>query len=170
MIYSVLNKIRNMIVKSQLLGSQDDTSLSYTRSTGSLGQVNLAEVYYPYGYGASPVSGLGLEFSVAGQPENKTVLPYDPATKWVGLNPGEVQVGNQEQQTHIKFNADGTVLIKTNSLATIEGNLVVTGNISAAGTVSDSSGDMQAMRDAYNQHDHLESGGGTTGGPSTPMN
>jgi hypothetical protein len=163
MIRSIINKIRNIIVKSQLLDAQTDNGLTYTISTSSFGQTNLSEVYYPYGYGASPHQGLGVELAISGHPENKVVFPYDPVSKWVGLNSGEVKIGNPKLNTSILFSHDGSIIINTTSAVIINGNLQVNG------TISDSVGGLQAMRDTYNEHYHSDPQGGDTGTPNNMM-
>lgn len=74
------------------------------------------------------------------------------------LKPGEYAIYDAfGQRVHLR--ADGSVAIKTSGRLVVEGDLEVTGD------VSDGTSSMQAMRDAYNGHNHP----GASGPPTVPM-
>lgn len=162
MLVSLMSKLRNMLLRGKITSPQTDGDTTYTIQLEALSQNYLSEVYYPYGYGASPpVTGLALNIALSAQPENTVAFPYDPNTRWKNLQQGEVQIGNQVVDTYIKFDTAGNIIVK--------GNVQVEGNITATGTVSDGDTSMTAMRQAYNGHTHPDPQGGDTGLPSQPM-
>lgn len=163
MIMDLMCKLRNLILRGKMTSLQQDGDAVYTIQSESLNQNYLGEAYYPYGYaGSPPLSGaLVINLALSAQPENVVSLPYNPTSRWKGLQPGEVQIGNQLLETYIKFDAAGNIIIK--------GNVQVEGDVSATGTISDGATSMTAMRNAYNNHTHPDPQGGDTGPPSIPM-
>lgn len=67
----------------------------------------------------------------------------------------------------VTVNAATSVTLDT-PLLHVTGNIATDGNLVAVGNVSDATGSMQGMRDVYNDHDHVETGG-TTNGPNQSM-
>lgn len=162
MIDKLICKFRNLLVRGRTVSIQEDEGQVYTITTSSFGQTYLAECYYPYGYGASPpITTLCVNMALSAQPENSVSFPYNSTDRWKDLDVGEVQLGNPIEKTYIKFNKDGTI--------TLKGDFHVDGNISATGNVSDSETSINDIKQAYNNHTHIDSEGGTTSGPSTPL-
>lgn len=198
---SLLQRIRSIVRGCFSTSEQQDTTgYNYVSQVEAMGLSTFAAVLYPYGYAASaPEGSHGVLFNLNAQPENQFAVLYDPNTRFIGLKPGEVIVGNQETATFIKFSDDGNVDITSTAeltincnnatincmsgsgdltidaaTTTITGDLVVQGditatNVTATNDVADSGGTLQANRNTYNIHTHQESGGGTTNAPNQPQ-
>lgn len=183
MLTDLINKFKTMIIRSKISSDQEDGNYVYNATVSAFDQSTVSEIVYPYGYAASAPSGaLAITFMISNQPENKTSIAYDPATRFTGLNAGEAIMGNQIEQTFIKFNQDGTINIKTKSLViidgdvTIKGNLIVEGTINATGNISSSNEIVDGagttvsdIKAAFNPHTHSDPQGGNTGTPSTSI-
>jgi len=115
------------------------------------------EIMQPYGF-ASHVpedGGLALAFAVGGDQGDMVVMPIGNPSKRMGkLNPGEVGFYNEHGDKAI-MTAGGALDIKTGAtvnivtdtgvnitctIVSINANLHVTGNITCAGTITDSDG------------------------------
>ena len=120
-----------------------------------MGTVIDSVIWYPYGMaGNTPVGSFGLTFSGTADQENQITLPYSWDNRFLGLKSGEVMLGNPVKQTSIKFDEDGNVTINTKGNLTVNGDLIVTGNITALnGSVS-----MSGIQDNYNEHTHITDG------------
>ncbi len=123
------------------------------------------EVLQPFGvYSVPAPGGLTVVLAMGGDPSDLVALPVaSAAARFGNLQPGEVAVCDDAgNRVHIK--AGGLIEIVAAAQVRIvapetrvEGNLVVTGQ------VSDAAGSMQEMRDRYNIHRH---GGGPTPSPA----
>lgn len=74
------------------------------------------EVLAPYGMGYNPsINSLSVMYSISGNNDDRAAFFYDPVKRWKALKPGEVQLGNPEKQTYIKFLDDGSIEIIGNA-------------------------------------------------------
>jgi len=165
----LLNKVKHLVKRSKTVNTQQDGDSFFNAQISYFGKSSVSEMYYPYGYAASPPTySRGLTFNVLAQEENQVTLPYEPTTRFTGLSVGEVIVGNQEVNIYIKFLNSGTIEIQSTDGIIInggdvtinDGNVTVSdGNIeSSTGDVSDdssSSPSMEDMRVIYNTHTHV---------------
>lgn len=198
---SLLQRMRSIVRGCFSTSEQQDTTgYNYVAEVESMRLNTFAAVWHDYGYASSPPQGShGLVFNLNAQPENQFCFLYDPNTRFEGLKPGEVIVGNQLKQTFVKFLENGNVEITSTAeltvncenatincmsgvgnltvdaaTTTLTGDLVVQGditgtNVTATADVADSGGTLQANRNTYNIHTHPESGGGTTSAPNQPQ-
>ncbi|MGT2507916.1 phage baseplate assembly protein V [Cupriavidus basilensis] len=123
-----------------------------------------------YGYTSVPLPGAeGVVVAVGGNSDHGILIAVeDRRYRLVGLVGGEVAVyDDQGQKVHLTRTGiviDGAgkdVTVSNAPNVRLDGNLVVAGNITADGDISDQGGakSMKAMRTAYNQHNN---GAGTT--------
>lgn len=118
---TLIQRFKEMIKGTFTTNQQKDTGgfdYAVQVETGFLGTT--AAVYYPYGYYANtPVGSHGILFNLNAQQENQFILPYDPKTRFIGLQPYEVMMGNQQQKIYIRFLNNGNVEILANSTALV---------------------------------------------------
>lgn len=188
----MLTAIKNAIRKALSSSAQIDGNKNYNVQIKSYNSPLKSEVLYPYGYAANaPLGSLALTFTVANQPENLTSILYHPSTRFKGLAPNEVMVGNQQTQTFIKFLNSGDVEIKTNGTCmvignhtvsenqtidknqTVNGNVLIKGNLVVDGDITALNGSspltLSTFRGTYNSHTHPDPQGGNTGAPNQPI-
>lgn len=141
----------------------------------------------PYGYTSRPLAGAeAIAASVGGARGHLVALvASDRRYRKRGLAPGEVALYTDEGD-ELVFNrgrivrltagsaveiAAPQVTVTASSSVVLDTPLVqATGNIQAAGQISDATGSMQAMRDTYNGHNHNENdNGGPTDSPNQGM-
>lgn len=166
--------LQNLVKKSITASKQIDGNVNYNVQVKSYNSPLKSEVIYPYGYGASPpVGSMGLSFSVASQPENIATIPFNPKTRFLGLEEGEVIVGNQTQQISIKFLNSGDIEITTKGMCKITGDVLITGNLVVDGEITALNGtnplSLSSFRATYNSHTHTDPQGGNTGAPNQPI-
>jgi phage gp45-like len=118
------------------------------------------EVLQPYGLASAPAAGgLTVVLALGGDQGDLVALPMaQPAARMGGLGPGQVALYD-DTGTRVGLTADGklgvlaaaevtvtvggTVFKVTPAGVQITGNLVVDGDISATGTVSDGAGNLR---------------------------
>lgn len=121
--------VRQMVTSSRFTTDEVEGKIMNTIQMETYGTTTRSYVYYPMGYMAgTPKEGMGISFNLSGSRDNQVTLPYEFDTKFRGLKPYEVQLGNQKKQTYVKFNDDGSILIHSDTETTINVNLTVTGN------------------------------------------
>jgi hypothetical protein len=130
---TLIQRFKEMIKGAFTTAEQKDTGgLDYVVQVQSNFLNTSAAVYYPYGYYAStPVNSRGWMFNINAQQENQVIMPYDPSTRFTGLESGEVMVGNQVQGTYIKFLNNGNVEILANATAKVtcvDSEIICSGN------------------------------------------
>lgn len=160
--------LKNLIRKSLTTTKQVDGNVNYNVQVTTYNAPLKAEVIYQYGTaGSPPIGAQCLTFHIANQPENVSVIPYHPKTRFKGLKEGEFIAGNQKTQTFIKFLASGDIEIKTNAKVTIKGEVIVEGDLTALQSTDALS--LANFRSVYNSHTHPDPQGGTTGVPNQPI-
>lgn len=160
--YKLFNKVRNFIKRAVTKSVQQDGTNFYNFKVSAFDKLSDSEAIYPYGYGASPpLNSRTITWQIMGYEENLASIAYDSTTRWKGLNPGEVKIGNQTIGTFIYFTSSGGVIITSTQGVTINGgdvtinngNLSVPdGNIGDIGTAFTTT--MQEMRNVFNAHVH----------------
>jgi len=182
---ALLNRLKMMITRAKISGDQIDGLEGYGAPITQFRGNNRAQVIYPYGYLANPISDtLAITVALMGSPANLGIFPYHkPNTPFLtkDLAEGEVIIGNPTVGNNILFKKDGSLIIsskksigslitlKTDGSIEIKGDLNVIGNITATGDISDSASTLDAMRNAYNPHTHIDSSTNPTSAPDNLM-
>lgn len=99
---------------------------------------------------------LGTAFSQASAP------PQAPAGEWWLVH---------QKGSYLKLLNDGSIVASATGFS-LAGDVAVTGNLKVSGDISDANGahgTLASLRNAYDQHTHQQSGGGTTSIPSTTV-
>ncbi len=109
----MLNQLQNMIKRCYLSIVADDTKNYQVGQITYLGKPGGdAEILSLYGFSFNPpIDSQGIVLTISGREENRVALLNLPKQRFKNLLPGEVQVGNFEQQTSVKFDNDGNVII-----------------------------------------------------------
>lgn len=109
----MFNALQNMIKRCYLSIVTDDTKNYQVGQISYLGKPGGdAEILSLYGFSFNPpLNSQGVVLTISGREENRVALLNLPKQRFKNLLPGEVQVGNFEQQTSIKFDNDGNVTI-----------------------------------------------------------
>ena len=122
----------------------------------------------PYGFTSRPHPGAEVVVvALGGQRDHCLVLQAaDRRYRLRTLEKGEVALYTDEGSSII-LRRGGVIAIKAQGGLELEGDLHVSGEITATGDVADGAGSLQAFRDIYNLHSHQEhgDGGGVTGPP-----
>jgi phage gp45-like len=113
------------------------------------------EVLQPYGLASAPAAGgLTVVLALGGDQGDLVALPMaQPAARMGGLGPGQVALYDDTgtrvgklgvlAAAEVTVTVGGTVFKVTPAGVQITGNLVVDGDISATGTVSDGAGNLR---------------------------
>jgi phage baseplate assembly protein V len=119
------------------------------------------ERFQNFGFTSVPPAGAeGVYLSLNGSRDQGVLIVVDDRrSRKSGLKAGEAAMHNAEGTAVIHVLADGSIEVTASTTVTVTaptvrvvGNLEVTGNIVAAGTVADGVGAMATMREAYNSH------------------
>ena len=165
MILKLINKIKN-IVKIARIVSVDDSADIRFGVVKYLGKEQECQIFTPYGIMSNPPeNSMGPIFQIDGE-ESKLMGMFDRTDNRPvkNLESGEVAVGNYETGDYVKFK-DGNIIeiscggdlnITVSGTATIDGDLDVTGEVTAK------SGS-PATKVTLSQHVHPG-----TGSPPTP--
>lgn len=94
-----------------------DDSQDYPVVTANMnGKETDALLFFPYGLCANPpVSAFGPVIAAAGGDAVKYAFADDYSSRFRGLDPGEVQLGNYGQENYTKYADDGSITHKTGS-------------------------------------------------------
>lgn len=134
-----------------------------------------------YGFASSPEAGSEavVVFLGGGRDNGVAVSVDDRRYRPTDLEPGEVRLYSRFGST-VSLMANGDVRIKAAGVVRVESDTAVTGKLDASGKVT-AGGDVQdgdpaaiaktmaAMRQAFNTHQHGETGTGPTTPPLVPM-
>lgn len=108
------------------LASKDDENFPVVQ-VEYMGNPTDIEMLFPYGFSANvPVDSVGVFFNIGGG--NKAGIFNHPTKRFKGLKEWEVQIGNYQTQSSIKFPEDESVLLESKGLINIEsegGNTVL---------------------------------------------
>lgn len=153
LINKLKNTIRYVVLKTDQQDKTTNKKVFYNAQVSSYGGVNEAHIMYPYGfYAVAPQNSQGVSFDLAGQPENKIVVPFDITTQFSGLKPTEVQIGNQKIKNYISFLADGSINIETPkgnfNVRVLEGDAAI--NITGTSSTTVSGNISQTTQGIYN--------------------
>lgn len=109
----MFNALQNIIKRCYLSILADDTKNYQVGQISYLGKPGGdAEILSLYGFSFNPpIKSQGIVLTISGREENRVALLNLPKQRFKNLLPGEVQVGNFEQQTSVKFDNDGNVTI-----------------------------------------------------------
>lgn len=119
------------------------------------------ERFQNFGFTSVPLAGAeGVFISLNGSRDQGVLVAVDDRrSRLAGLEAGEAAMHNAERTAVVLVKSDGSIEVTAAVAVTVTapvvrviGNLEVTGNIVASGSVSDGAGSVQAMRDAYNNH------------------
>jgi len=117
-------------------------------------------------YGISfnpPDNVLGVMLNPNGYEDDGVAIIDDPGRRFTQLQKGELKIGNYLTGASVYFKANGDIDITPGSSNTIN----INGNISVTGTVT-ASDFVTSSVSSYNAHTHsgVESGPSNTGGPN----
>lgn len=105
-------KIRSMIQSAYITKSSDDDDVGQIGQIDIMGKTLNCEFIYPYGISANaPDSSMVLRFLMGGSAQNQVGIPNNPDSRFAGLKPWEVAVGNFLKKSKIFFDADGNIEI-----------------------------------------------------------
>lgn len=172
--------IRN-IIKTGKIKDVDDSQALRFGTVEALGKNQTVNIFGLYGILYNPpVGSLSLSFASQGQESKQVVISDDPNNRTLkNLAPGEIAITNYLTQDYIRFQADGTLEIKSASGSYIQlqssGDIVIesvsnTINIANSdvnisnGTTTVTGGDVIADGISLKTHVH---GGITPGGANT---
>ncbi|MBK2125117.1 hypothetical protein [Fangia hongkongensis] len=114
MLSVLINKLRQIVKNSILIGDQKDNDVFYSASIQSFNNLTVSQIYYPYGYYAvAPKNSQGVTFSILSQEDNQVTFPYDAFTRFSGLQAGEIMLGHQIKRSYLKFTNDANIELKT---------------------------------------------------------
>lgn len=144
-----------------------DRSRTVPRVQGELyaGEVRRMELAQPSGFASIPPEGTeGIVVAPSGDRAQAVVVSCIERIHRPHLLPEEACVYATQGGAQVRVGRDGVVTILGGRVR-IEGDLEVTGDVVAAGAVSDGTSSMQEMRDVYNVHTHASNGSP----PNVPM-
>lgn len=108
----MLGKLTQLIKRAAISKVSQDTGqysiaqITYNEKVGN------CELLFPYGFCANPPEkSLVLVWNVHGQEENRVGMANDPINRFRELKEGEVQVGNYETESSIKFDENSDILV-----------------------------------------------------------
>ena len=136
------------------------------------------ERFQNFGFTSVPLPGAeGVFISLNGSRDQGVLVAVDDRrARLSSLQAGEAAMHNGERTAVIHLLADGSIAVTANTQVTVTaplvkvvGDLEVTGNIRAAGSVEDGVGTMGSMRSTYNRHDHDDAQGGIVSAPNQEM-
>jgi len=148
MLKNIFYKLKNLIVRSYISSSNDDSNYYPILNISYLGKTDIAvEKVSPYGLYSNPPNDLPvIKYSIHGNDGNSVGIAYSRDTRFKNLKNGEVLIGNEKTQAYIKFNEDNEIEIISTALIKITapeieltGNVTIDGDLSAnagSGTVS----------------------------------
>lgn len=149
--------LRGLMARGLVLGTNDGGASQRINVTTHQGITRQrVEVLQPYGLATHPPAGaMTVVLAIGGDQGDMVALPIaSPANRFGQLAPGEVVIYDAAGSRValraggiVEIHAATRVLIKAPEVR-IEGNLVVTGD------VSDAAGSMAEMRSRYNVHTH----------------
>lgn len=152
-----------------LVRSSDDARRALELSVDVLSGESLSRVerFAHYGFTSRPRPGAeAVVLCLGGNRDHPVVIAEEDRTQRpVGtLAEGEVLVyAAGGARVHLK--ADGSVVVTAPAGAVVDGDLEVTGDVTAGGDVSDALGKLSGLRAHYNVHVHTDPQGGSTGPP-----
>jgi len=116
----VKSKVMNLIKFSGVtLVLKDDRKFSRAQVT-YLGQTSDVTTMYPYGiYANAPIGSLALMFNIQGDEANKIAILEHYESRFKGLLSGEVIHGNPISGSHVKYAANGDVIL------TVKGEYII---------------------------------------------
>lgn len=163
------NRIRSIVGRGVLHAVDNAQATQRAQVQVLAGEVlKDVEVFGHYGLvSVPPADSEGVAVFVGGNRDHPIVIATnEPGSRDLSALEGEVGL-QDDQGKLILLKRDGTVHISGATTVIIDGDLQVTGNITAAGDVNDAKGSMENIRGQYNQHTHGENGtgGGTTDPP-----
>ena len=139
------------------------------------------ERFQQYGFASHPMPGAeAICLSLGGNRDHTVVIAVDDRRYRLHVAEGEVALyDDMGNYVHLKraggidIVSPAEVNVAAPSLG-LTGAVTVTGELTVAGafvatSVADETGDLAAIRSAYNTHTHTDPASGNTGGPSVPM-
>lgn len=172
---AIVGNLRGLISYA-VVQSVDDTHGAQTVNVKTAGAGLRAdiEVMQPFGFSSVPPAdgATTAVLAIGGDPGNLLAFPLsNPSTRFGGLTAGEaVLYAADGTRVHVKpggfvevwgkevtVNAT-TVTINALGDVTVNANVVVNGNLTASGDVSDAHGTLDRLRGHYNEHEHTNNG------------
>lgn len=131
------------------------------------------EIFQQYGFASGPIEGCeGVAVFIGGDRSNGIVIATEDRRYRLSIVKGEVAIFTDEgDKVHLKRGRTievvaGTKVIMTTPVVEVSGNITCQ-NLNASGNVSDGTGTVQAIRDAFNPHTHVSAtAGNPTSGPT----
>lgn len=171
----------NDIKQCVLTGVRDDSGMYPIAQATYNGKAIDVVVITPYGMASIPPLGsLGVMFKIQGRGDTQYAIFNDFENRFKNLSENEVQIGNFDKGTSIKYDKDGNITIdapeenviinaakKTtiNSDVIINGGLQVNGESVSTGAMTASNFTSSGAGVSFNTHIHTGDTGGDTGAP-----
>ena len=171
-------RIRLSAARAVLKGVADGGKLQMAQVSLLEGEArDDVERFQNFGFTSVPLPGAeGVFISLNGSRDQGVLVAVDDRrARLAGLQAGEAAMHNAERTAVIHLLADGSIEVTASEVTVtaprvrVVGDLEVTGNITAAGSVADGAGTMGDMRSTYNAHDHDDPQGGTVLPPNQEM-
>lgn len=167
--------IKQSVRAVKLIRVNDAKSIQMIQVETLSGEIIEVPRIQDYGITSVPLPGAkGVVAAIGGNTNGYVVIKMDDKNhRLLGLKAGEVALyDHQGQMVYLKENGHihviaNTQLTITSPLTRIEGDLVVTGDITDH--IDTGGQSMSGMRSTYNAHTHPGDSGGTTGSPNQGM-
>jgi phage baseplate assembly protein V len=172
LLHPLRQRIMFMLARGIVKLSNSSSNMQTLQITVLDGEVlSDVEHFEPYGFTSRPQPGAEvLTASLAGNRSHTVVLcAADRRYRKLNLQLGEVALFTHDgSEIHLKNG--GEIYLKAATKLVVDAPLLeCTGDIVAAGDVSDATGSMQAMRDVFNLHTHTGNLGNPTSVPTPSM-
>ena len=175
-----MKKLMQMIKQAVITRTTNDSE-SYPRAQATYSEKPTEIVRHsPYGLCSNPpVGSLGILFEIQGRESVKYGVFDNVTRRFKNLLPGEVQVGNYDKLTSIKFDNNGTITITAtadvvvnatnvtvNATQTIvNGDVIIDGDLDVTGEVTATEYIAGTINLTTHIHDGVESGIDNSGPP-----
>ena len=111
----LLNKISNIVKFGYVSRATQDVGDYPVTQASYLGKTAPVEIISPYGICANlPVNTKLIILNISANEENQVAIGFSQQDRFKNLEEGEIVVGSPQIQTFLKFNADGSITIKSN--------------------------------------------------------
>jgi len=128
--------------------NSDRTAVQIVQNESFEFKAQMVEIIYPYGiHGSPPLHSLTVTFNIAGDEENQVAIAYKPDLRQMGLQPGEMTIGNFVTKSTLFWNNKGDCIEivagnKTENIGSVGGGqsyvltvdeLIINGNVTING-------------------------------------
>lgn len=173
MLETIFSKLKNLIKSGRITRSDPDTGeLPNGYQVAYMGKTSPTMSLYPYGTNARPPINTPMILFNTNCSEAQLVgTPFATDNRFKNLQEGEFICGNILTGDFVKFNADGSTIVRSSNRVTLQAPTVIidaettrcTGELQVEENVTVFHDTAQAFtmsnfRDIYNNHTHNETG------------